>query len=167
MKSYFKCNLKQDRESTRDKVRLFQVLELQKRRHLHSTDSYTGREETRVLQMCQRRVPEIDLAGCYTEGLLAQRRWKQRKAVWQERKEPILVTWLWLVAAAAGCTDTKKSKGYQVIKCIEESCFCAEENQTISPSEPLRKRCFWLLATQSSMILPAMARGFRNQFSLK
>lgn len=50
VKRYFKCNLKQDRESTRDKVRLFQVLELQKRRHLPSTDSYTGREETRVLQ---------------------------------------------------------------------------------------------------------------------
>lgn len=50
VKHYFKCNLKQDRESTRDKVRLFQVLELQKRRHLPSTDSYTGREETRVLQ---------------------------------------------------------------------------------------------------------------------
>ena len=50
VKSYFKCNLKQDRESTRDKIRLFQVVELQKRRHLPSTDSCEGREETRVIQ---------------------------------------------------------------------------------------------------------------------
>lgn len=50
VKSYFKCNLKHDRESTRDKIRLFQVVELQKRRHLPSTDNCEGREETKVIQ---------------------------------------------------------------------------------------------------------------------
>lgn len=38
------------RQSTRDKTRLFQVVELQKRRHFDSTESCEGREETRVMK---------------------------------------------------------------------------------------------------------------------
>ena len=90
----------------------------------------------------------------------------KKKAVWQERKEPILVMWLRKAAAAEGYVDTKKSKGYQVSNCIEESCFHAEENQTINPSEHLSAKGVSDSWRQSPVILPAIATGFRNWFSL-